>query len=101
MIFYDYDELCLLEQCQFRELPVAHSTDEEMSAEPWFYVGEHDVFPEQWLPFLSIPDALREIFIREHGELLTPAWWRTRQVRYREQALEAPRRTLPLRSAAA
>ena len=101
VIFYDYDELCLLEQCQFRELPAAHSDEEEMSAEPWFYVGEHDVFPEQWLPFLSIPDALREIFIREHGELLTPAWWRTRQVRYREQALEAPRRTLPLRSAAA
>jgi isocitrate dehydrogenase kinase/phosphatase len=101
VIFYDYDELCLLEQCRFRELPVAHSTDEEMSAEPWFYVDEHDVFPEQWLPFLSIPDALREIFIREHGELLQPAWWRERQVRQREQALEAPARSVTLRSAAA
>jgi isocitrate dehydrogenase kinase/phosphatase len=101
VIFYDYDELCLLEQCQFRELPVAHSSDEEMSAEPWFYVGEHDVFPEQWLPFLSIPDALRETFMREHGELLGPAWWRERQLRLREQALKAPARGASLRTAAA
>jgi isocitrate dehydrogenase kinase/phosphatase len=72
-----------------------------MSAEPWFYVGEHDVFPEQWLPFLSIPDALREIFIREHGELLRPEWWRARQVRYREQVLEAPHRASTQHTAAA
>jgi isocitrate dehydrogenase kinase/phosphatase len=101
VIFYDYDELCLLEQCQFRELPAAHSDEEETSAEPWFYVGEHDVFPEQWLPFLSIPDVLREVFIRHHGELLTPKWWRAQQSRYREQALEAPFRPAALRSVAA
>ena len=101
VIFYDYDELCLLEQCQFRELPSAHSDEEELSAEPWFYVGEHDVFPEQWLPFLSIPDALREVFIREHGELLRPEWWREQQRCYRTQAPEARPRALPLRSAAA
>jgi isocitrate dehydrogenase kinase/phosphatase len=101
VIFYDYDELCLLEECQFRDLPCAHSDEEEMSAEPWFYVGEHDVFPEQWLPFLSIPDALREIFIRVHGELLTPKWWRTRQAGYREQAPAAAHSAAPLRSAAA
>src|SRR5208283_3778727 len=63
VVFYDYDELCLVTDCQFRELPAAHSDEEELSAEPWFYVGEHDVFPEQWLPFLSIPDALREVLI--------------------------------------
>jgi isocitrate dehydrogenase kinase/phosphatase len=72
-----------------------------MSAEPWFYVGEHDVFPEQWLPFLSIPDSLREIFIREHGQLLGPDWWRERQAHQREHALEAPMRTAGVRSAAA
>ena len=101
VIFYDYDELCQLEQCQFRDLPSARNDEEEMSAEPWFYVGEHDVFPEQWLPFLSIPDALREIFIREHGELLRPEWWRARQVRYREQVLEAPHRASTQHTAAA
>jgi isocitrate dehydrogenase kinase/phosphatase len=35
------------------------------------------VFPEQWLPFLSIPDALRAVFLQHHSELLTAAWWRS------------------------
>jgi isocitrate dehydrogenase kinase/phosphatase len=63
----------------FRDLPTARFDEEESSAEPWFYVGTNDVFPEQWLPFLSLPPALREVFTRHHGELLTSAWWRARQ----------------------
>ena len=77
VIFYDYDELCLVTDCVFRDLPQPRSEEEENSAEPWFHCGPHDVFPEQWLPFLSIPPALQEVFIRHHGELLTAAWWRT------------------------
>ena len=79
VFFYDYDELCLLTDCVFRDLPVAQTDDEEASAEPWFYVGPNDVFPEQWLPFLAIPAAVHDVFIRRHGELLTAAWWRTAQ----------------------
>ena len=79
VIFYDYDELCLVTDCVFRDLPTARFDEEESSAEPWFYVGTNDVFPEQWLPFLSLPPALREVFTRHHGELLTSAWWRARQ----------------------
>jgi isocitrate dehydrogenase kinase/phosphatase len=77
VIFYDYDELTTLTDCQFRDLPTARDDEEETSAEPWFYVGPHDVFPEQWLPFLSIPPAVLPEFKRQHGELLTAAWWRT------------------------
>ncbi len=76
VVFYDYDELCSLTDCTFRELPTAHSDEEESSAEPWFYVGPSDVFPEQWLPFLSIPPQLQPVFLRRHGELLTADWWR-------------------------
>ena len=50
--------------------------DEEFSGEPWYYFGPHDVFPEQWLPFLCIPPALSPIFMQHHAELLTAAWWR-------------------------
>ncbi len=81
VIFYDYDELCQVTDCVFRDFPSARSDEEETSAEPWFYVGPHDVFPEQWLQFLSIPPALREVFLRHHGELLTAAWWRTMQLK--------------------
>jgi isocitrate dehydrogenase kinase/phosphatase len=76
VIFYDYDELCLVSDCVFRDLPRARNEEEETSAEPWFHFGPRDVFPEQWLPFLSIPSALSEVFIREHQCLLTASWWR-------------------------
>ena len=79
VVFYDYDEICLLTDCSFRELPTAPSQDEESSAEPWFYVGPNDVFPEQWLPFLSVPMPLQAVFLERHGELLSAAWWRHAQ----------------------
>jgi len=79
VIFYDYDELCLVSECVFRDLPRARSEEEEISAEPWFHCGPRDVFPEQWLPFLSIPPALSTVFIRQHECLLTAAWWRAAQ----------------------
>jgi isocitrate dehydrogenase kinase/phosphatase len=76
VIFYDYDEIGLVSDCVFRDLPRARNEEEEMSAEPWFHCGPRDIFPEQWLQFLSIPAALSEVFVREHGCLLTAAWWR-------------------------
>jgi isocitrate dehydrogenase kinase/phosphatase len=76
VIFYDYDEICLVSDCVFRDLPRARCEEEETSAEPWFHCGPRDVFPEQWLPFLSIPPALSAVFTRHHADLLTAAWWR-------------------------
>jgi isocitrate dehydrogenase kinase/phosphatase len=85
VIFYDYDEVSLLGDCEFRDLPTASSDEEEYAGEPWFYVGPRDVFPEQWLPFLAMPPAVREVFLARHAELLTAGWWRARQA-----ALAAP-----------
>jgi len=79
VIFYDYDEICLVSDCVFRDLPQASCEEEETSAEPWFHCGPHDVFPEQWLPFLSIPPALSAVFTQHHADLLTAAWWREQQ----------------------
>ena len=78
VIFYDYDEICLVSDCVFRDLPQASCEEEETSAEPWFHCGPHDVFPEQWLPFLSIPPTLSAVFTQHHADLLTAAWWRGR-----------------------
>jgi isocitrate dehydrogenase kinase/phosphatase len=88
VIFYDYDEICLVSDCVFRDLPRARNYEEETSAEPWFHCGPRDVFPEQWLPFLAIPAALSEVFIREHGCLLSAAWWRA-QAALAPEALSA------------
>ena len=35
VIFYDYDELCLLTECNIRALPQPRTDEEEMAAEPW------------------------------------------------------------------
>jgi isocitrate dehydrogenase kinase/phosphatase len=35
VIFYDYDELCLLTECNIRSLPQPRTEEEEMAAEPW------------------------------------------------------------------
>jgi isocitrate dehydrogenase kinase/phosphatase len=87
VIFYDYDEIGLVSDCVFRDLPRARNEEEESSAEPWFHCGPRDVFPEQWLPFLSIPPALSEVFVREHGSLLTASWWRAQAALAPEAAL--------------
>ena len=76
VIFYDYDEICLVGDCVFRDMPQASCEEEETSADPWFHIGPRDVFPEQWLPFLSLPPELAAVFTQHHAELLTAGWWR-------------------------
>jgi isocitrate dehydrogenase kinase/phosphatase len=83
VIFYDYDELTLLTECNFRRLPRASALDEEIAAEPWFYVGEHDVFPEEWPAFLVPPGELRDAFLAAHADLLRIDFWREMQERQR------------------
>jgi isocitrate dehydrogenase kinase/phosphatase len=85
VVFYDYDEVTSLHECHFRELPVPALQEEEFSAEPWFFVGPHDVFPEQWLPFLGVPPDLLDSFKKRHGDLLGPGWWRAAQARARPE----------------
>ena len=80
--FYDYDELALVTDCRFRDLPTPRDDGEELSAEPWFYVGPEDVFPEEFIRFLGLPPKLREVFVRAHGDVLTAAFWRGLQRRH-------------------
>jgi isocitrate dehydrogenase kinase/phosphatase len=75
VVFYDYDELCLLSSCNFRKMPQTRSYEEELSAEPWFAVGENDVFPEEFKNFLGLREALREVFMEHHGDLFEVQFW--------------------------
>jgi len=83
VVFYDYDEICLLTDCEFRDMPIARTHEDEMSAEPWFSVGANDVFPEQWPAFFGVPSDLLAAFCERHAELLTAKWWRGIQQRLR------------------
>jgi isocitrate dehydrogenase kinase/phosphatase len=89
VIFYDYDELCLVTDCNFRDLPKASTLEEEMEAEAWFYVGDDDVFPEQFISFLGLDPDHMEILLEAHGDLLTADFWRQMKKRHKaDEVLE-------------
>ena len=75
VICYDYDELVLLSECRFRRLPEPTSVEEELAAEPWFHVGEMDVFPEEFRAFLVPSGRVRDAFLAAHGDLLEVEFW--------------------------
>jgi isocitrate dehydrogenase kinase/phosphatase len=81
VLFYDYDELCLVEACRFRAVPPMRDEDETRPLDEWLYAGADDVFPELFPQFLGIPAALRERLCAMHGEIFDPAWWRDVQSR--------------------
>jgi len=75
VVFYDYDEIEYLTDCNFRKVPEARNDEEEMSGEVWYHVGPHDVFPETFAPFLLGNPGVREVFMAHHAELLEAAFW--------------------------
>ncbi|MCA8941469.1 MAG: bifunctional isocitrate dehydrogenase kinase/phosphatase, partial [Planctomycetes bacterium] len=83
VIFYDYDEVSLLTDVNFRDMPQARSHEDEMSAEPWFYVGKNDVFPEEFGKFLGLDDELMDTLLEAHGDLFEAKFWRDVQARLR------------------
>ena len=84
VIFYDYDELCLVTDCRFREIPESRYEEDEMLAETWYYVADNDVFPETFINFLGFDPHLKAVFLGAHREILTAEWWRGIQERLRE-----------------
>ena len=84
VVFYDYDELCLLTDCKFRRIPPAQAVEDEMAAETWFSVGDHDVFPEQFPELLGLSGALREEFLALHRDLFDVELWRKMQKCHRD-----------------
>ena len=83
VVFYDYDEIEYLTDCNFRRVPTPRNEEEEMSGEVWYSVGPRDVFPETFGPFLLGNDAVREVFMQHHADLLDAAFWQSHQERIR------------------
>jgi isocitrate dehydrogenase kinase/phosphatase len=83
VVFYDYDEIEYITDCKFRRVPTPRNEEEEMSGEVWYTVGPKDVFPETFGPFLLGNDAVREVFMKHHGDLLDAAFWQGHQARIR------------------
>ncbi len=80
-VFYDYDEIEYVGDCNFRDIPVPRNEEDEMASEPWYPVGRHDVFPEQFERFLLGSPQIRKHFLAHHAALLTRAWWQAHKER--------------------
>jgi isocitrate dehydrogenase kinase/phosphatase len=76
VVFYDYDEICYITECNFRKIPPARDYDDIMSDTPWYSIEENDVFPETFGPFFFANEKDMAIFKLDHAELMTPAWWK-------------------------
>jgi len=83
VVFYDYDEIEYLTDCNFRAVPEPRNEEDEMSGEIWYAVGPRDVFPQSFAPFLLGHPAVREVFMQHHADLLEPAFWQAHQQRIR------------------
>jgi isocitrate dehydrogenase kinase/phosphatase len=83
VLSYDYDELSALTDVVFREMPPARDEEEELASEPWFTVGEMEVFPAELRIFLGLQGRLREAFLREHSDLFGAEFWQGLQERHR------------------
>ena len=81
VVFYDYDEIEYITDCIFRTIPEARNEEDEMSAEPWYPIGKHDVFPEQFGRFLLGNAKIRKYFMQHHADLLSRDFWQTRKER--------------------
>ncbi|MFN8896338.1 MAG: bifunctional isocitrate dehydrogenase kinase/phosphatase [Betaproteobacteria bacterium] len=75
VVFYDYDEIEYLTDCNFRRVPPPRHEEDEMSGEVWYAVNKGDVFPETFGPFLLGNPQVREIFMAHHADLLDAAFW--------------------------
>ncbi len=81
VVFYDYDEIEYLTDCNFRRVPAPRNEEEEMSGEVWYAVGPKDVFPETFAPFLLGNPRVRDCFMRHHAELLDAGFWQAHKAR--------------------
>ena len=81
VVFYDYDEIEYITDCNFRQVPQPRNEEDEMAGEVWYSVGPRDVFPETFAPFLLGNPVVRDVFMKHHANLLSAAFWQVHKER--------------------
>jgi isocitrate dehydrogenase kinase/phosphatase len=79
VIFYDYDEIEFMTTMNFRAIPEAMTIEQEMASEPWYSVGEFDVFPEEFPSFITGNPVLKKAVMQKHGDLFRVEYWKAVQ----------------------
>ncbi len=75
VVFYDYDEICFLHECNFRKIPEPKTEEQAMSSSPWYSVGPNDIFPEEFRLFFTGNPTARKMFEKHHQDLYTIEFW--------------------------
>lgn len=88
VVFYDYDEICYMTECNFRQIPPPRYPEDEWSAEPWYSVAPNDIFPEEFATFLLQKPQVREIMMLLHKELFDASYWQKLQGNIKEGLFE-------------
>lgn len=79
VVFYDYDEISYMTECNFRKIPPPRFPEDEFSSEPWYSIEPNDVFPEEFGTFLLTNPKIRKIFMKYHKDLLSAAYWQKKK----------------------
>lgn len=87
VVFYDYDEIEFMTDCNFRRIPPPPNEEAEMSGEPWYSVGRNDIFPEEFAHFLLTSPKIRAAFMKHHADLLDAGFWQRAQEDIRRGAI--------------
>lgn len=87
VVFYDYDELCFLDQVNFRRIPRPRRMEQMYSGEPWYTVEANDVFPEEFDAFMAPLGELGRVFKQHHADLFDTDFWKEMQGIQREGRL--------------
>jgi isocitrate dehydrogenase kinase/phosphatase len=74
VVFYDYDEIEYITDCNFRRVPPPRNEEEEMSGEVWYACGPGRL-PRDLRPLPARQPAVREVFLKHHADLLDAAFW--------------------------
>jgi len=75
VIFYDYDEICYMDERNFRALP---KSDDPYALDT-LSVAPNDVFPEQFEHFILGKKILKQTFKTLHPEIMRPEYWQQLQ----------------------
>jgi len=84
VVFYDYDEIATLTDCNFRHIPQPRTEQEEMQSGTWYTVGPDDIFPEEFRLFFSGNIKARKMFEEIHSELYDVDFWTGLQTQIRD-----------------
>ncbi|MFP4904536.1 bifunctional isocitrate dehydrogenase kinase/phosphatase, partial [Paraburkholderia sp. BR14261] len=81
VVFYDYDEIEYLTDCNVRAVPPPRNEEDELSGEPWYPVGPRDIFPETYGTFLLGDPRVKRAFLAHHADFFEPGLWQESRAR--------------------